>query len=320
MIRRILASLLLSIFVFVSVPLFFVWGVYTTFADKDFYKGEFVDTVYEFMSTELPRIFPIEEGADLAPEDISELFKNIIKKEDLEIVIGNVVDQFSSVTVKEGKIHFAIPLDWLVAKRDIISAELSTFMFEKFPICENGQEPMNDEGQFRCVPPGLPRADFGREVDNVLFNSAFVDIPAEFAFDLDAPTDFEGNVAEFLSRTIDMVLLAGELFLLLILVLIALIIFKPFIRILKWETKTIFLSSFFITSIGVVLVFFPQIFEALYDKFDVGLTQDEVNLMVNMFDLLLGSVARNMLIISIPIAVVSLVGWITSAIIYGRRI
>lgn len=319
MFRNVLAGFLSTVFVLFFLPLAFVAGVYTTFADKDFYTGEFVDVVYESLLTELPKLAVSKAAPGLAVEDVKSLIQEIISKDDLRAAVLDLVNQFVLAEVRDGKIQGKISLKWLSGKTDLIAEKTSALVVTKLPVCGRGEEPFTETEGIKCVPKGMAQRDVEMMIKNLLKNGGFADLPGEFVYNLDAPGNFQGNISEFFTRIAGYVFLAGGLFLFLILLLIGLINFRPWSRILKWEFKTIFCGALFLAMTAVFMFYMPNLFKIFYSNFHAGLASDEVELVAKLIDLLIGSVAKNLLIFSVPATVGSLAGWIVSGIFYSRK-
>ena len=137
MIRRFFAGFLLTVFFIIAVPFVFAWGVYDTFTDKDFYTGEFIDLSYELLVSEFPRMVEFGEFEYLTEEDLSNLARNVLDKEDLALLVDALIQELSEATVNEnGEVEIKVPLKWLASKDELVAQELTGLLYEKLPACE----------------------------------------------------------------------------------------------------------------------------------------------------------------------------------------
>ncbi len=311
MVRKFFAGLLISIFIILSFPFVSFFGIYDTFFDRDFYENEFLDILYEFAVKTIPDQFPLENlPVDISKEEFEDLLKDIFTKEDLKNTISDIIDQIQTLRVsKNNTIDFSLSLAFINEKRDMILDTVSQLIIDKLPACETPPEALSSIDDLNCIPEGIMVSDLKKQMEIALDDDLFKDFNDQVVFSLNAPEDISfDNLSYDFNDLLYTVLLISILILVFILGLIALLIFSPFIRILKWEAKTIFLASLFNLSAYVLLFY-------LFDKITVP---TEMETFFNIYSFIIKSLAKSVFHYLVPIFIVSLIVWII-AIIYDKN-
>ncbi len=314
MLRRILAGILVLVFVTIAVPLGILWATYQTFFDRDFYKGKFVDATYDLVLSEVPRELKTEQFSMLEEEEIRDTLSDVVLKEDLQDFLDDAIDGIESAEVVDNKVHVNMPLDWVAAKSKPLASALADLMYEQLPICEDGDL---RRGSMDCVSEDLPKIDFTAEVERMLDQEVFSQLPSEFAFDIDVNVEFEGNIADYLEKLVNTAFLFGALILLVILLIISLIIWSPFVKILKWVASAVVFSSMFLCFyFGVFLLlpsfFYGDIVEEIGDEYRYQAFAD-------FYDAVFGAFAKSVLIYVGPVFLVSLGVFIYVLVAYDKN-
>ncbi|MDA1061036.1 MAG: hypothetical protein O3B47_04540, partial [bacterium] len=300
MFRRIIAGILAFVFVFIAVPLGILWATYRTFVDRDFYSGDFIDATYELLLSEIPRNIDFEELSMVDEEEMREIIKDVVQKEDLQIFVNDVLDQIESAKIEDKKVHVIFPLDWISEKSKPLAAALTDLMYEHVPICADGDSDMEVT---ECIPEDYAEIDFNSEIERMLDENLFSQLPAEFAFDLDVNVAFEGSVAHYLSGLVNAAFLIGLLVLVVLLLIMSLVIWSPFIQILKWITSAVVMSSMFLTFYFGVFLLLPSLFYE--DFFDEVGDELRIRAIENFYDSVFGSFAKSILIYVGPVFIIS---------------
>lgn len=321
MFRTILASLLALIFTLLVLPVTFLWGVYSTFFNENFYKGDFVDVTYDFVVEKGPDFLEMEkiqEFASLSEEDLSKLFQKVFSKEDIAEFFDSSVDSFvvALSSVENQNMKIKISLNLLSKKSDLISTEVANLLFERLPKC--GESAKTVEDDFKCIPDGLARLDFVSKIRGSMDRELFARLPNELTFDLGVPQGIDGDALGFLKKTFSWLFIAALLFLLLDLFLLGMVIMEPWYKVLRWEARTILIPNIVMLFFSIFLKFSSGIFEKIYLATNQNPDESGLNLVKAVLDLFLGSLAGTLLVYVVPVFVISLGLWITS-IVYGRR-
>lgn len=316
-----MASLLAFIFTLLVLPVTFLWGVYSTFFNAEFYKKDFVDVTYDFIVEKGPGLLEIEknqEFAALSEKDLSTLFQKIFSKQDIAEFFDSAVESFidSLGHVENQKVSVKVSLNLLSKKHEVISAEIANLLYGRLPKCDRAKD--ISESDFKCIPKGLAEIDFVAKVKNIMDREIFANLPNEFVFDFGVPKGVEGDVLGFLKQAFSWLFIAALLFLLLDLFLLGMVIMEPWYKVLRWETKTVLIPAVIMLLLLILLHFSSGIFEKIYFSMVENPDGQSLNLFKAVLDLFLGSLAGTLFVYVIPVFVISLGLWITS-MVYERK-
>lgn len=266
MVRRFFAGILLTLFLGLSIPLFLIWGSYNVLADKDFYTGEFLDITLSFSIDQIVDQFDVNKFSSLNGLEIRDIVKKAITKGDIELMINAFIDQIVNTEVSaEDKVNLKLPLDWLVLKFDTISNSIAEALYLELPNCtdiDSIEELKQNREELKCIPKNLAEEDFKIQVSAILDREVFSEIPDDFVFDMKVSPGVTGSLGEFLEKIIHSIFIAGLAISVILLIFIALIIFRPFSSILMWEGTALFWFS----AVSLISLYwiFPNIFVELY--------------------------------------------------------
>lgn len=308
MLRKFFASFLSFLFVIIFTPFLFSVAIYSTFTDKDFYQGDFVDLAHRLIIIEAPKQMDYGEFNFLKEEDVARFVEKIADKEALRQMVVDIFDQFSTSSVEEGRIKFRIDLSWLIAKKQIIKSEITDIFYERLPKCDERVEEFPED--FSCVPKQFPRIDFEAYIGQMMDNKFFINVPGEYVFYLTVPDNFDGTLADFFGNISGIAFTSTALLLLVLLIMIGFLIFKPIWLVIKWEAKTLFFASLTSSLFFGFLLFVPNIFELLYDKILIDFPKENFDLMQEIFKLFIGSVSLDLIYWTLPLLILSLIFWL----------
>ncbi len=304
MVRKFFAGLLLILFSLLSIPFAFGASAINIFLDRNFYAGNFSDQLYDFLEETLVNK-SVEMKLPVSGEDAAEIFVSVLSREDMRDLVGAMWDEVAKLKVDEsGATIVKLPVDLLVKKSDKFSSAMATQMMEKIPKCGKDQNLPED---FSCLPETLAEEDLVLLLKRVLDQKIFSSLPDQFVLNTNLPEDFSGGILEYLKRVINVALLACVLIFLLILFLIGLIIFRPWTRIFKWISATIFFAAF-VNSVIFTILFLAAPF--MVPNFEFA----------GFATLIVFSLAQNLLIWSIPMLLLALALWIYLIYHDSRRI
>ncbi len=315
MFKKFLAGFLIFLFTLVALPAFFIWSVYNTFLNRDFYSGDFVEDAYDSMVIVGPTLVDLKEFHSLTSDDVRELFQKVFTKDDLAQFFDSTIERFTSAIhdIKGEKIKIKIPLDLLSGKKDIISKEIADLLYKKLPKCGK------NAGSGECVPVKMSQIDFEAQIKYSWDREVFASMPNEFAFNMGVPKEVSGDIGGLITKAFGWVFSAVILFLFLILFLLFLIIKRPWFRVLRWEARAIFIPSIFMSIFLTILLFSSDIFWKLYNYFGSSdLELKDALLVKSILNLAFSSFAKHALLYIIPFLVISLVLF-AIAIIYDKK-
>lgn len=293
MFRKYFAGFLATIFIMVSVPLVFLMGLYDTLKDRDFYTGELVDHGYEIFLDTFAEFLIEQKVVNLSEQELKKVAGDVFSKDDLRGAVGQIYDDVNAATLDDGKLNIVFSLDWLLDKKDVFAAEIADLMFEKLP------------------ETGTSKIDFQLELSKELENKFFVDVPKDFKLTINVPDDVEGKLTDYFADLFVLFFAGVGGFLIFLLVFGAILIFRPWHQVLKFEVKTVFFAGLLLTISMTLLFFSPQLFETDFFKaMVIDLDELQFNAYINFMIPLLRGVSSTLLVYSVPVSVMALAGWI----------
>lgn len=306
MFRKFLAGLIFSLFTVLFVPVSLAFGISTTFLDQNFYKGDFVQLVYEFALDELPRNANLTE-LPLSKEELKQILFEVFSKEDVAFMVESFFDQLKDVTVPDdGVVKFAINLDWLAQKNELISEKVAFALVNDLPACDTDNPP--SEKFPKCLPADVSKVDFQNRIEQTLDRELFSNVPSEISFNFTFPRPISGNVFNYFNSIVVKILTIGFFVLVFLLGLMSLIIFSPWNRIGKWLSRAIFFASLNVFLLLTLLLIVPT------DVFsDYG-----IDSYLRIYSFFVGALTSTMFYYIFPLMIFSFITWI-GLIIYERK-
>lgn len=316
-----MAGLLALIFTLLVLPVIFLWSIYSTFFNSEFYRGDFVDVTYDFVLEEGPKLLNIKEEHEFAAvseNDLRDLFRKIFSKEDVAEFFDSTIENFigSLGNVENQTVKVKVSLNLLSKKREAISTEIANLLYERLPKCDQAND-ISGSG-LKCVPSGLAKIDFVSKFKRTMDMEVFARLQDELMFDFGVPEGVEGDVLGFLKQAFSWLFVAALLFLSLDLFLLGIVIMGPWYKVLHWEAKTVLIPSIVILLFSILLNFSSGIFEKIYLSTAGNPDEQNLNLIKAVLDLFLGSLAGTLFLYAIPAFVISFGLWI-AAVIYERK-
>ena len=303
MIRKIFAAILFLLFVMSFVPIAVAVGVYHTFLDPQFYKGEFVDLVYEFAVDELPRNVDLE-NVPLNEEDLKVILTSVFVEEDVAFLVDSLFEQFYALeTDEEGWAEFTIPLSWIGQKSDVISERVAGEIARRLASCEPDEVLRREFPQ--CIPEGLSKIDFQAALIFELDSQLFSEIPNDVSFRVQFPEQIRGNVYDFFDFLIRQVLMIGMGILVLLLVLLGLVIYRPWTLVLRWEGKAVFGGSLSVFLLMMFLLHLPNEFLTSLGYESFG----------RVYSFVISALISNMFVYIFPLMLFSFALWISMLVL-----
>lgn len=315
-IRRFFAGLFLVLFMMVSLPLFLLWGGYGIFGDENFYiRDEFVDSSYDLLIDVISKNGDLKEKYSLNEEEIAEIARKIIVKEDLIVFIEDFVEEIKTLEIKEdGTAELAISLGFLKEKRERISKDIAVLLYGKLPLCEG--DVLTEFNSIECVPEGISEENFistGAEIISETLEEAF---PEVISYNLEIPeTVRTSSFVEFFDDIVGWMMWGSISFLLICLIAIGILIFRPWKKVLQWEGATIFFASLNILIVLLALIFSGNILDIGEISAELALTPAQVELYQRMYNVVIGAYATKLIILLVPLMILSLMAWVMGIIL-----
>lgn len=297
MLKKFSAILVVLIFVLLAVPFTFVWNVYSNLTDEDFYQGKLVDYGYDLLIEELPKTIKLEQFHSLTEDDLRGLIEKVFFKDDLRFLITDFVKSLGDVKEENGEIHLKIPLSKFNSKDVLIARELTVLLYEKLPLCTG----IKSEGE--CIPANLSKIDFQAQLKMELDRTLFANIPDSFVIKKTMPKQFNGDFLGTIQHSFDLFFWVGTSLLVFLLVVLALIIWKPWKKVVIWEAGALYICFFVYTLAISIFKVFGGIGGIVGHSTNLDLPQNQsVKFGLEFVDLILDHGASSVRILFIGIA------------------
>lgn len=258
--RRILAAFLVFLFIAVSAVTFVFFAASNTLLNPDFYKGSVKNDIHDFLVNTISNSL-IENDVIIA-ENFTE---TDIKREIKEVFTLDVFEKLDLPgairTIKDNPERpYTLSLTVLRQSMLTLAHNLSFRLFENISRCEGGEVPeVNVKGLPTCVPVESEYDDVLRPFSTQFENAIFITIPDQIDINLSS-TDANGDIflAEVLS---EMAAIKYGLYttLIVLIVLIALLILRPFSLIMMFEGLAFMISGFCGYVLSLMIGYIPKI-------------------------------------------------------------
>jgi hypothetical protein len=303
MIRKIIAGFLSFVFISLFFVVSVVFGIFNTFLNVDFYDEEFVDVAYDFSLEQLSKNVDLSEFPAISESDFMDVLKKSFNKEDVSLIVDSFFDQMKNNVADENSIvEFRIPLFFIKEKREYFASYMADKLYETMDVCEG--DVLSFSKDLDCIPAGLSKDDYKNMVVLTVVDEILKEVPNEFVFEVKIPTDYKGNLSVFFDGFMGNVFLICLAVLIFILLLLWLVIFRPWTRVLRWESKTLFWASFSVLAVFVGMSY----------AFERFVNDDYVYVISFFANALSGCFVYYLL----PVLILSFGVWIFS-VIFGKR-
>lgn len=307
MFRKFLAGIIFSLFQVLFVPVSLSFGIYATFLNEDFYKGDFVKLVYDFSIDELPRNVNLVDFP-LSEEQLKEILKTVFVKEDVLFMVESLFDQFNELEMsKNGSFSLIIDLEWLQKKSDLVANKTASVLTKDLLVCEKQSLPISAFPD--CVPENVSKIDFQAGVQQALDRELFSNVPSELAFSFTLPPNIPDNVFEYFDSLIVKVLTVGFFVLVFLLSLMCLFVFSPWNAVAKKIFKALFFASLNVFLLLIIFLVVPAEYFAGYG-FDPYL---------RIYSFFVSALTSNMFYYLFPLILFAFLGWM-GIIFYERKV
>ena len=266
MIRKFLAGFVLSVFVVSAALFYLVVTLYFTILNKNFYNSdEFASYSYDLILSELPNYFKVNLPESISPEYALSVVKKHVTVVDIKPIITDFGNEFSEAINAGGPHEFRIDLTSLIDKRGLIAEEFANHLVENLNTCTDPSVYLAENP--RCILGSVSKNDFVRQFKATFDRKLFSNVSNEFTFSLNFPTINKSSAAGLVQT----VFYGYMAFLTILLILIGLIIFRPFTRVLKWiifgilKYLILFGLAVFIPSI-LPIKMFSMIFNLIFQQ------------------------------------------------------
>jgi len=254
--RLTIAVLLVLIFALITIPTFFIRSFVKTYFNPTFYEGPVVEESYEYFLSFFQKQVKNDEfvSEHFSDEDIEKLTREFFAVDALHEIVKDFVTQMNNLSEdrQTGKINVSLmPLKQRIPD---MAADVANVIIEKIPYCETEEEEeevieaaLEFNGDLpSCIPEEIGKTSLENPLAREIEKGLNDDIPGEFKLDFE-----NGEVSEGASEFKQLLFIFSyaqmilPLFMLIIILLMSLVIYKPYTRIMKFIGASFVLGGVF---------------------------------------------------------------------------
>lgn len=294
MIRKFFASIFVLLFASLAGPLLFSWQIYENFTDPDFYTDDFYSAAHGVFLDEAGEIIK-EKKISFVQDDvaINGLLKAAVPQASFNKILRDIVDQIWNTNLHGEKV-LNLKVDFAAALKDNDKFYDAVFVYlqKNLPVCPEGDN--IEVGTLSCLDKNVAKDDFKAQVRAALDRELFLDIPNESAIEL--PFAVETTLSDFGEKASGVVFSFYLSTLMLALLLTALIVYRPWERVVSWLSGAVFFAALHVIILAVGVLYIVSNLDGAVAAL-IGVT--------------FGLIAEKLLYYyGIPIAILSLLAWI----------
>ncbi len=314
--RKFFAGIMLFIILLIAPVISFIYAGLETYLSPNFYTDEVViseiyDTLTSYVENNIENAMQTEEDSMFDPHEITDQMETILPKESLAGITEDLVAQLMQEPLPE-----TITVDLSVIKENlpqVMNNVMTDMVYEMEECPEKTIADFDLEGgeMITCIPSGVSQEELikGLEIENT---SMFDDMPDETEIDLTVLPDKVRDVMELVIQNNTQLKAALLATYFLLVMLMALIIFKPFSSVLKWIGNAFFWSGLPLAIInltidGTMNTMIPRIAEETPDM-SVEMIEESMATVMVLIKLLTDRVQLHGIILTAAGAVFILVG------------
>lgn len=300
MLRKFFARFLVTIFVSLAVSFSFLFAIYLTLFNKDFYENEVSGLVQTFFVSEITEEFEYEEFS-LSKDEFESVLRKTFSKEDLSQAINGLYEDFSR-DFRDGEIDLS--LEWLRDKNADLSNNLSAAIFSEVKKCAVGESVNFDEG-IKCLPTHYDEKDLALRLQTELDIAFFSKIPSNAQLNIQASPELRNNLNDNFQLFRDFIWIFPAV-LIFLLVLIFVLIGKPFVSAFKWVFTSVLIAAV-LTGLSLLclnLVFKEILTRLITDSYSGAIY---IKYFIDLLNLFFASLNENVLAYLLPIGIFSFI-------------
>jgi hypothetical protein len=264
--RIAIAVLLTLIFALLTIPTFFIRSIVKTYLNPAFYEGPVIEESHEYLIEFLNEQVAEDENVAIYfnEADIDELTRKTITSDDLRVVVQDFIAQMNNIS--DGRKSNVIAVSLMPLKENIpdMASSIASNIIEQTPDCEeeiDDLEAFISNGLPNCIPVEIEKSAIENPLALEIEKNLYDMIPGEFSLDLNSAE--AGDAAAFtqllfILKYAQMIL---PLFMLILLLLMSLIIYKPYTRIMKFIGGSFLLGGVFALAAGQLFSQIPDIYK-----------------------------------------------------------
>ncbi len=260
--RRIVAGLLVFLFIAVSLVSFLVFAVSNTFLSGSFYEEKISGDTYNFMISATVKNL-INENALLekyfTEADLRREIMEVFPEDMFRNMINQLVSEMETLRQDPGK-PLTLKLGTYRESLLTLAHNFSYDLFKAIPKCAQGEIPEEGADSLpTCVPESVEYNVVAAPFTEEFEKSIYAAVPEQVQIDLNATVGDGAFMMSNVFQLLDTVKLAVYATLLAILILIALLIWKPFTTVLTYEGIGFLLGGLSGVVCSYMLMFLPSV-------------------------------------------------------------
>lgn len=260
--RKIIASVLVFIFVNISVLFFLLFAVENTFFKPDFYTTDLAPDLYEVLVDFTAK--SLMENSDtivrfFSESDLRREIMDVYPEKIFLSTLNSVVDDFEMIK-DNPSMPFTLKLGSYRESLLTLAHNLSYSLYKSIPECLEDEFPERTEnGLVSCIPTGVDYNEIAAPFSEEFEEAVYSVIPEQIQLDLNSSIGDSGLVLSDWIKVLEQIRLFFYTSLLLILTLIAVIIYKPFSSVIGYIGAGFFSGGFSGMMMGYFLIAVPNL-------------------------------------------------------------
>lgn len=264
--RIAIAVLLALIFGLVAIPTFFIRGIVSTYFNPAFYEGSVVEESHEYLVDFLDDQISEDENVKdyFNRAQVDALVREYITSADLRTVVQDFISQMNNIFDGRKSNLIVVSLEPLRDGIPGMGNDIATHIVDGTPVCDEEIEDLTEflkNGLPECVPQEIEKSSLINPLALEIEKNMLDMIPGEFSLDLN--TAGEGDTASFtqllfIFKYAQMIL---PLFMLILLLLMTLVVYKPYTRTMKFIGSSFALGGILSLIAGQLFSRIPDIFK-----------------------------------------------------------
>jgi len=268
MLKSLFASIFTVIFNVFFLLSFLLFVVLNTVLDVNFYKGAVSEKLYETAVDVVSSVISKQKdemGWVFTEGDLKQAIREVVTEKDFEDTLVPFVGQIIEPKFDEnGSATVVLDLSNILGKLPNFVENLAGKLFDTLPECKKNEVPTNEK---LCIPKNVSSEDFEAQMMSVLDSKFLSSIPTKttvFEFhEQDLKVYGDMSVNKDLLWKVWWMSVAINVLLLLI---IALIILKPWNRMLRWISKPLISGAISVSLVFIGLYHLPEILTKFIDQ------------------------------------------------------
>lgn len=244
--RKSFAALLTLVFVFFSLVTFTVYAFNNTFLKPAFYVNALQEGGYDFIvNSSAKNIYKSDEVISryFTETDLKREISNVFTKDLFKTMVENFAGEIEKIKNNPGE-PLTISLKLFRESLLTLSNNLAYGIFKNIPECKDNTVPEQTvEGLPTCIPGGIDYSLISAPITKKLEKSIYSNVPEQMQFDLNSSKGGNSMSPADLIKSIMGLKTVLYVILVILAVLIAFLIYRPFSLIILYEGIAFFIGG-----------------------------------------------------------------------------